>query len=286
MEKEHIDRSRDTGREVWESVRLQMAEGSGFLSAAWRSFHRFLRRHMLYFFIAGLLGGAAGAGIWYVKPATYEAEMTVSYVHYEKKIYADMLTKLNALVRAGNVERLAQQLGLPMASAKEIRSVEAYNIRKEDLAADLGTEKVPFYIAVQVKRPGILPELETALVDYLNGTKYVQERLEFMGRQLRAEQEFLQDRLKVVDSLSRILNSREDMSSEEKAVTRMELLEETLAVYDRIKNVKISLAFNKNVEILDGFVPVERPSGRGMSHFILFGFLAGLAFWFLVIIFR
>ena len=79
---------------------------------------------------------------------------------------------------------------------------------------------------------------------------------------------------------------RKEGINDEKAITRMELLQEALALHDRIQQVKGSMEFNLNIEVLDGFVPSDKPAGTSLKHFILYGFLAGLALRLLVMMFR
>ncbi len=277
MDADQLNDSRETGKKVWESLLLQMAEGSGFLAAMFKSFRLFVKRNILSFLIFGLVAAAIGAGIWLLKPKVYEAEMTVSYVHYEKKIYADMLRKLDMLIKSGDEEALAELLLLPAENVRKIRSVEGLNIRNEDLTADLSTEKIPFYIKVGVTDLKVLKPLQPALVGYLNNTSFIQDRLNYMLRKSQQDLVFLERRLEVVDSLSNQLIIRKEGINDEKTITRMEMLQEALALHDRIQQVKGSMEFNLNIEVLDGFVPSENPAGRGLKNYILYGFLAGLA---------
>ncbi len=282
MDTDQLDKSRETGRKVWESLMLQMAEGHGFLAAMFRSFRLYIRKNLLWYLLFGLVAAAVAAGAWFMKPKVYEAEMTVSYVHYEKKIYADMLEKLNRLIRSGDSKTLSDRLGLPVSTVKDLYSVAGLNIRNEDLVKDLSTEKIPFYIKVKVKNPDILAALQPALVDYLNNTDYIRDRLDYMLKKSQQDLIFLERRLAVVDSLSGMLIIRKEGINDEKAITRMELLQETLALHDRIQQVKGSMEFNLNIEVLDGFVPSGEPAGTGLKSFILYGFLAGIALWFVI----
>jgi hypothetical protein len=286
MNPDQLNESHETGRKVWESLQSQMAEGSGFLGAMFRSFRLFVRRHFLSFLLYGLAAALLASGYWFFKPKLYEAEMTVSYVHYEKKIYADMLRKLDMLVKSGSTESLSELLGLPEEKVKKIRSIAGYNIRNEDLTADLSTEKIPFYIRVKISDLGVLNDLQPALVNYLNNTKFIQDRLGYMLKKSHADLDFLERRLSVVDSLSSMLIIRKEGINDEKAITRMELLQEALMLHDRIQQVKGSLEFNLNIEVLDGFVPTDKASGSGLKNFIIYGFLAGMALRLLVMMFR
>ena len=285
MNQDQLNSSKETGRKVWEALQAQMAEGNGFLAAMLRSFRLYVRRNALWYLLFGIGAALLAAGLWYIRPKAYEAEMTVSYVHYEKKIYADMLGKLDLLVQSGSEEKLSELLKLPEDMCRKIRSVAGYNIRSEDLTADLSTEKIPFYIRVRVSDLDVLEPPQPALVNYLNNTPFIQDRLRYMLKKSQQDLEFLEHRLAVVDSLSSLLIIRKEGINDEKALTRMELLQEALTLHDRIQQVKGSMEFNLNIEVLDGFVPSNTPAGNSLKYFIIYGFLAGIALWFLVKIF-
>ena len=92
--KDKFDSSRANGEKVWTAMQSQLAEAGGFLGAMLRSAVSFVRRYMISLFVFAALGGGIASVIWLLKPDYYQADMTVSYVHYEKKIYADMLEKI------------------------------------------------------------------------------------------------------------------------------------------------------------------------------------------------
>ncbi len=278
--------ARQTGEKVWQAIQYQLSEGRGFLSAMFDSFKSFLRKQILYLILFGIVGAAVGAGIWFLKPKVYEAEMTVSYNHYEKKIYADMLVKLNKLIESKSYASLSDLLSIPESDAEKLKGVKGLNIKREELTEDLSTEKVPFYIVVKVTDLSVLSELEDALVRYLDGTEFIQTRLAYMKEKSERELAFLENRLHTVDSLSNLLILQEGNLLNEKRVTRMELLQETLALYERIQSVKGSLAFNLNIEVLDGFIANEEPSGKRLPFWVLYGFVAGVLFWLVVLLFR
>jgi hypothetical protein len=285
MDQEQLNSSKETGRRVWEALQEQMAEGNGFLAAMFRSFRIYVRKNALWYLLFGILGASIAAGAWYIRPKAYEVEMTVSYVHYEKKIYADMLHKLDLLVQSGSSEKLSELLDLPEDQCRKIKSVAGYNIRNEDLTNDLSMEKIPFYIKVRISDLDVLEPLQPALVNYLNNTSFIQDRLKYMLEKSRQDLVFLEKRLAIVDSLSSQLIIRKEGINDEKTITRMELLHEALTLHDRIQQVKGSMEFNLNIEVLDGFVPSDNPAGHDLKYFIIYGFLAGLALWFLIKIF-
>ncbi len=286
MKPEQTNSPYETGRKVWGSLLDQMAEGSGFLSAMLDTFRHFIRKYILSFLLFGILAGAAGAGYWLLKPKVYEASMTVSYVHYEKKIYADMLDKLNQMLQAGSYAELSSILGLPADTIKKVVSIEGFNIRMEPLVKELSADKIPFYVVVMVRDLGVLKPLQKALVNYMNGTDFIRDRLNYMKQKSEEELAFLQHRLTVVDSLSNFLIIQPQGLNNEKTISRMDLLQEAMTLHSKIQEVQGSLKFNKNIEVLDGFAGVNRKTGKGMINWIIYGFLGGLFLRFLLIIFK
>ena len=118
MKTEDNSNSYETGSKVWEALASQFEEGRGFLGGALNSLRRYVRKHFLSYLLFGIVCGAIAAGAWFLKPQLSEASMTVSYVHYEKKIYADMLEKLNQLIRSGDYPLLSEYLDIPVESVK------------------------------------------------------------------------------------------------------------------------------------------------------------------------
>ena len=286
MQQDNTKQSRETGARIWESLAHQMAEAGGFFGSMFSSFKTFVKKYFWSLLILALLGAVAGGSGWWLKPTYYKADMTVSYVHYEKKIYADMLVKLNSLLQQGEFAELSGILEMQEEELVNVLYINAYNIRKEPLTEDLSTEKIPFYIEVGVKEPSVLPRLQQALVDYLDHPEFIQSRLNYMYKKTEEELEFLKHRLAVADSLSKMYIITNEGVNDDKAITRKELLDETMAIYARMQEVKGLQAFNINIEVLDGFIAIENKAGKGLLTYLLYGFLIGIGVRLLLLLFR
>jgi hypothetical protein len=107
-----------------------------------------------------------------------------------------------------------------------------------------------------------------------------------MQKKNEDELQFLQKRLASVDSLSMILTIKNEDVSDKETTKRIELIQETLSIYDRMQIIKGALAFNKNIEVLDGFVATEKPTGKSLIFWIVYGFLIGLGLRLLALIFK
>ena len=128
-------------------------------------------------------------------------------------------------------------------------------------------------------------ELQDALIGYLNNTEFIQSRLNFMYEKSVEELAFLGRKLAVADSLSKLYIIRDEGMNDEKTITRMELLEESLAIYARMQEVKGLQTFNRNIEVLDGFVALQSKGGMSLIAYLLYGFLLGIALRLLFLLF-
>ncbi len=269
------DNSYETGKNVWKALQEQMEEGRGFLTAVSVSFLKFIKKYILSLLLSGILFSGVALIIYFLKPEVYTAEMTVTYEHHRKKIYADMLEKLNELIAADQYESLSRLLNMPEQEVKMLKAVSTLNILEEPLPENEGTGKFPFYIEVKVKDPAILSDLETSIVNYLNGTKFTQKRLKYRLKKSRKELAFLEKRMAMVDSLRKLIDMKEE-GKDNNTLTHMELLEKELTLFDRIQKAKRNIAFNENIVVLDGFIPSGRQNDKGIMGWLVLGFSGGL----------
>lgn len=286
MESKEIIKSKENGKKVWESMLHQLAETMGFFSAFLSSIMGIIKKHFLWALVFGILGVIPFGGYYYTKPKIYEAQMTVSYNDFEKKIYADMIVKIDALAQSGHYEKLSEILQLPAEELKNIISISSYNIRHQPLTEDLSTEHIPFYIEVKVKDIGLLEQLESAIINYLNSSNYLLKRKAFILDQNKAELDFLYQRMAILDSLSQLIIIKDEVISMLDAQKEVDFNKEIIDLYSKIKIVNSAIHFNNNVEVMDGFVVNNKPIGKPLKYFIILGFLVGIVIRIFILIFK
>lgn len=278
MKPEEQEQAREAGKEVWKSIELQLAEGSGFLGGMLHSIRQFILKQTIGIVVWAVIFALLGTGLWFVKPKSYKAIMTVSYALYEKKIYGDMLSKLNDLIKANSHETLGRMLDVEPEKLEHLQEISTYNIENEPLVEDLSIEKVPFYVEVEVANTAILPALEKGLVHYMNNTPYITERLALQAEQNKAELEFYEERLEIIDSLLKHSSSPEDGMKKETSNAQLDLITESKEIYKRIIQLRGTSVYNRNIEVLDGFVAGDKPSGKSWKVWLVIGAAIGVAF--------
>jgi|GEM_PF-530128 len=278
--------SKEEGKKVWAALSSQAGEGAGFFSAMFLSFKKLLKKHLIYLLIFGVAFGALGCLYALMQRRTIQAEMTVSYAQLEKKIYADMLYKLEQLRSNGQYTALAGVLGLSEEQVKKIRRIDSRNINNEPLIKDVSTQKVPFYIVVEVYDESVLPDLQKSLVGYINGPPFVRERLKLNVQNYHNELELLQKQMGYFDSL-KIYFLKNQKSPEAGAVASLNNLNKSQnEIFARIRDLQGALQFNQNIEVMDGFVGHQVPVKQKLVSFLLIGVAIGIGIRLVWIAFR
>ncbi len=285
MENNTFSQSKEEGKRTWKALQNQWGEALGFFGAMFKSFISALKKQFLGLLIFAIIFGALGGVYAWTKKQVYHSEMTVSYAQLEKKIYGDMLFKLDQLLDSKQYESLAFLLKMSPDQVKSISSITSKNIHDLPLINDISVEKVPFYIVVDVYDPDVLPELQDALVAYISESDFVDERLKLNERNYRNEIAHMKNQMIYMDSL-KILLLRDCSNLDADAVINLEKLNtEQNGIFGRIRDLEAALQFNNNIEIMDGFIAHEIPISKVLMNFILLGIVVGIGirlFWLIV----
>jgi hypothetical protein len=277
MQEPSYRQSKEEGRRTWEALQNQWGEAVGFFGGMFASLILFIKNQFWGLLVFAFVFGAMGGSYAWWKKTVYHAEMTVSYAQLEKKIYGDMLFKLNQLIESKQVESLSKRLKLPVEQIKQIKTIYGENIHNEPLINDISVERVPFYIEVDVLDVGILPDLQTALVNYISESDFINERLKLNERNYKNEIIHMKNQMVYMDSLKSMLLS-DCANLDADAVVNLEKLNQGQnEFYGRIRDLEAALQFNKNIEVMDGFIAHQIPFTKILIKFILLGVFMGIA---------
>ncbi len=286
MDNNSIKKSKEEGKRTWKALENQWAEAVGFFSAMFQSFVSGFKKQFLGFLLFAVIFGIVGGVFSWFKKDIYHSQMTVSYAQLEKKIYGDMLFKLNQLVQNEQYNELSVLLDLPVEQSQDIKSIKGINIHNQELTTDLSVEKVPFYIVVEVYNRDVLDDLENSIVDYLSHSAFVKERLDLNARNYKKEIEHLTNQLAYMDSLKVLLMSDcADLDGD--VVENLNKLNESQnVIFGKIRDYNAALQFNKNIEIMDAFIAQHQSKSKLVIFYVLMGMAIGVGFRLVYLIFR
>jgi hypothetical protein len=197
-----------------------------------------------------------------------------------------MLFKIEQLRSNGEYGAIASLLGITEDQARKICRIDSRNINYEPLIKDVSTQKVPFYIIVEVSDASVLPGLQSALVKYINEPPFVKTRLKLNEQNYLSELSMIQKQLLYMDSLKGFF-LQSAKNQEAGAVTSLNNLNKSQnELYARMRDLEGALKFNQNIEVLDGFVGHQAPVRQKYLMAILAGMVIGVACRILWVVFR
>jgi len=161
----------------------------------------------------------------------YKASFTLMFEELTRKIYGDRLSKLNALVQRDELGKVATLLDIDKKTAYSIKSIEAKNILGEDLDKDLNTDRIPFIVEFVTKDSSLVLPIQKSIVKFLEtGNEYMADRTRIKNLERGEELEFINNQLRIMDSLNRKGNFQTGTISNTQANSKT--TEQSTATYD------------------------------------------------------
>ncbi|GAB4379043.1 MAG: hypothetical protein Kow0075_09390 [Salibacteraceae bacterium] len=249
---------REQGKLVWKYLTAQWDEITGFLHAFFGGFGRQVSRARWYV-VGGLLVGLLTGWVLYgTTDPRYEARGTFSYKLLTKKVYGEMLSRLDEALRQKDHQSVNKLMKINQESLMYLKRVKGENILGVPLIKDASFDQTPFVVRVWISNPAHLDSIEKGIVHYLNSPAYVRERLKYNIDMYTGQIAELNE------DLERLLIDRELMTAAElddpKALAEIEGL--ILQTRQQLLEKKAALRFNENVTALDGFMISEYPWWR------------------------
>jgi hypothetical protein len=282
----------------------RMIEGKD-VSDFFSGFSNMLRRAILLilkavktYFIASLIVFLLVAGYsiykWNGTKKLYRSEMVCEFNNLSKKVYGEMVQRLDILARTQSYNALASYLKLPVEKAKEIVSIEGTNMEGSLLREDITTTRSPMYFKVIATSNNVFAPLQDALLDYLNSNSpYRLQRNVMENERIAHKVAFVKTDIALVDTaLMAYISSFRNITSHADTSYRLSnipnlinykrtLEEELLGQEWRTQEIKSS------VELLFGFTPPDNPTQESNKSlvtsfvlaFVLAIFTALLLWW-------
>jgi len=209
-------------------------------------FALFIKRNLLFFIIAGILG----AGIGFTK-----AQLTIPYYDTymiitsdaDVEVVKELLLRLEEMKKGENTSVVAEQLEIPKAYAKKIRK---FGIERISEGKDKLSNRIK--ISLQLKDSTLSPGLEEGFASYISRNNYIQQNI-------NAEAELYRTRIAEVNKeLQRI----EENKANYKTHSNVLVVNEQKSLHQvRIELIEKKTDYQKRLELLSSFTIIQ--------HFIM-----------------
>ena len=197
----------------------------------------FFRRFGGIFIVAAITGILLGCLVYFTSSKIYRSRMILhsSYLTNEEQI--EIVDSWNELLKRNERVTLGHILNCDESLLNDVTSMEGADILKNYSA----TNPNGFYIDAKVKNNSILPQLQKAILDGLNNTEFVKQKLASRKENLKELIDKLSIEIKKLDSvkseIENIISNKERNSS-----TLAYLFTLVIYVRDRLKKRKTANA--------------------------------------------
>lgn len=220
----------------------------------YKTVFRFIIVSIKNFWHVSLLGLFITAAAFYYYATTksdlYTGTASFTFRYLNKKVYGDRLFLVQRLVEQQQVSDVSKLLKIPLKSAKSIVSFHAKNVAGSPLQDDYTEQKYPFYTEVVATSKAGFYQLENAVVNYLNTSKFDQDYVRFEHLRLRKKQQIFQADLRRMDSMKNNISVNE-LPNYTEVITLVENISNQLFAIDQQLSKKVS------IDLLTGFVPIK-----------------------------
>ena len=269
-----------------------------------------------------VIGGIISLGYHLKRTPYYQTSLLLSCSYLNNKLVENSIEKLNKLVDGNNPQGLANELQISTELAKNIIFFEAQPfvpeselVEIEVLEEKLKNLRIPteeinlivnqiriqnqnaYQITVSVLDPEVLGDLENPLVKYFRENPYIKRRVDINRTNLEEQKSKLEDELKQIDSLKRVLyryieksgGGREGVSNiilgDPSVSDPISVFREDFSLYQIYQRVQRQLYLQEDFELIDGFTAFRKPASAGLFTVIGNGLLISLGLAYVLLFF-
>lgn len=205
------------------------------------------------------------------QPVFYTSKSSFIYTDLHKKVYGEMIDKIDELLQTHSYKTIAGLLQVDEQLIYPLIGVKAINLYGSKLSEDITTEKSPFYIVVTAGEKQVFDSLHIILEQYLNNNVYAAAQRERKNNIIRKEVIHNQKELAMLDSLKRQLPVLLHSGDHKEPLTLdiAGLYDRSISLYKDILEKEDIANHQKSVEVLTAFVVHEYPERKTITYYIL-----------------
>lgn len=256
----------------------------------------------------------------------YESTMILSSDYLNKRLAESSIEKLTMLASERDKQGLARILNLhdtladnilrfdvkPFVGENEIIELEVLKEQLRTAQASLNNKEVidqilkrieienrhAFEITVRTLNPGVIPNLQDALVGYFSENPYIKKRVENYGKALSQRKLMLTSDLRKIDSLKKVIYANYQSMAERKEGSNnvilgdkpvsdpVQVYSQGLAFYNQLQEVEKAMVLRPDFEVVEGFTEFSEPASPSLMTILIYSFGIGVGFSYLGVALR
>ncbi|HMJ69169.1 MAG TPA: hypothetical protein VK508_09740 [Cyclobacteriaceae bacterium] len=255
---------------------------------------------------------------YFLRKNYYESTMILSSDYLNKRLAESTVDKLNQLASEANKNGLMKTLDLKDTLAdniigfevtpfvaendiielevlkEQLRSAQAASANKEVIDQVINRIEIEnrhaFEITVRTLNPSVIPNLQSAIVNYFRTNPYIKKRIEINKEGLQKRREKLSSDGQKLDSLKEVIyenyrnmaaQSRQGSNNvilSDKAVTDpINIYKQDQETYNQLQEVERKLYLQPDFEVVEGFTQFSEPASASLMRMLFYSVLIGVA---------
>jgi len=236
----------------------------------------YLRRFWALFLVATATGILLGCIAYFASPKLYRSRIILHSSYLTNSEQIEIVDYWNELLKRNERSALAQILRCNERSLDDVTSMEGAEILKNYSASNPNG----FYIDVKVKNNSTLPQLQKAIVDGLNNTELVKQKLVLRKADLNQLIQQVTIEIRKLDSLK--LNIDNIIGNRERNASSLMLdvtgaNKDLIDMNEKLLSYQEELRFASGVQVVQGFVPLNTPVSISLKVMIVLGLILCLS---------
>lgn len=241
----------------------------------------FLRKYRIIFIIAIVVGVALGCLNYFTSTKMYKSRLILHSSFLTNLEEIEIIDYWDELLKRNEYGTLSQTLKCSETMLHKLASIEGSEILKNYSASNPNG----FYIDVKILDNAILPELQKTIVDGLNNTEYVKQKIFAKKENLKELINRTSLESRKLDSIKTNIENIIGTKGSNPSLLMLNVTEinkERIDLNEKLLNYQEELTFNSGVQILQSFVPLNTPVSTSLKVMIVLGLLLCLAIAFIL----
>ena len=197
---------------------------------------------------------------------SYTARASFVYIESQKRIYGEMIDKLQLMIKTGSYNQVAKSLNLPLSQAQTIVGLNAVNGQGPKLSEDVTENTKLFYIDVTATNNQVFDTLQSALEYYLNNNVFIKRKMIYNKERIGNDIAYMKQELIRLDSLkvaytNSLGKANTAVAIGSNAFNPSDIYVKSEKISSEIHDLEALLGNNyKAVQIQDGFMVGQSPN--------------------------
>lgn len=232
------------------------------------------------FILAGML---VAYGLFYISKPYYRSSMTLVLAEIRNQFVENQLNRLSIMINEDNFEAVAEDLGITLESARQIKEMNFMNLDQDRVDEDSVLTGSPFEIELALYDNTLFTSIEPALANYLENNRYFSKQKIIKQREMESIIDKLKKDIVAMDSVKEAVAAPRGPVNGfvyGEPIDPAGLFRESIAMYEKQVELEASLERLDNIQIVNGFAPRRKPTGPRLLYYLIFGaatsFLVGL----------